>query len=147
MNAVEHVVSINGEILNIPEHYQYNLKPSFLCKNLAILSYTLSLSILEQIQNGVTELSTPSENNVKGQSPFAESTGALLLQERELLLQSVLTSVQITWTHQCESILGASARSDSKKKAFYNHISAIETLIKNLASDFLKDKAFTEICK
>ena len=32
MNAVEHVVSINGEILNIPEHYQYNLKPSFCVK-------------------------------------------------------------------------------------------------------------------
>ena len=118
MDAVEHVVSINGEILNIPEHYQYNLKPSFLCKNLSILSYTLSLLILEQIQSGVTELSKLNENNVKAQSPFAGSTGALLLQERELLLQSVLTSLQVTWTHQCESILGASARSDSKKKPF-----------------------------
>ena len=116
MDAVEHVVSINGEILNIPEHYQYNLKPSFLCKNLSILSYTLSLLILEQIQSGVTELSKLNENNVKGQSPFAVSTGALLLQERELLLQSVLTSLKVTWTHQCESILGASARSDSKKR-------------------------------
>ena len=79
------------------------------------MSYTLSLSILEQIQNGVTELSTLSENNVKGQSPFATSTGALLLQERGLLLQSALTSLQITWTHQCESILGASAGQIAKK--------------------------------
>ena len=32
MNAVDYVVSINGEILNIPEHYQYNLKPTFFVK-------------------------------------------------------------------------------------------------------------------
>ena len=135
---ISSISSKNDEITKIPLHLQhYSKQSSSIFQNLAALSYILTLTLYEQIYDGILDFGfwkDQTDKNNALESLKVQSTDMVfdvnfLNKDEVNTMQTILVALKLLWTYQCEAILNMSSKADTKKSQFYKFVANIDKII------------------